>query len=71
MKLYMWVFQQMCRVIPYLRRYGRRQIEKAAEERAQKIVADETPKVFWAGFGLAVLVGLSLLSAAYASRQLR
>jgi len=58
-------------LIGYLRGWVHGQVEKAVEKRAQKIVANEAPKVFWAGVGFAVLVGLALISAVYTSRQLR
>lgn len=70
-EFYIRAAQQAYRLFVYLRRYFRRRIDKAREEHTRKVMAMLAPKIFWAGFALAVLVGLGLFSAIYGSRQLR
>jgi hypothetical protein len=57
------------RLVSYFLSCFRRWFEEEIEKRARQIVALETPKIYWTGFGAGALVALLVVFVIYSSRQ--
>jgi hypothetical protein len=57
------------RLVSYFLCYFRRWFDEGIEKRARQIVALETPRIYWTGFGAGALVAAVVIFVIYSSRQ--
>lgn len=57
------------RLVSYFISSFGRLFDEEIDKRARQIVALETPRIFWTGFGAGAVVVILLLIAVYGSRQ--